>query len=241
MSSRGRHPPDLVAGEEPALAHDDGAGWNQRQQLQRRLDPRLERAEITVVDAEDARAEGQRRLQLGRRVALDQGAQPDPLGRLKKVTQLRRLEDRHDEQDRVGAGDARFPQLVLGQREVLAQERHADGAADGSEKIQMALEILLVGEHGDGVGAVTGIRGGEGHGIERGRQHAARRRRLLHLGDQPHAGGARPQRFFEVAGGRQVPAARLEHGQWRRLLAPVKLLALVADDVVQDVARCHRQ
>src|SRR3990167_6352457 len=47
-----RDPADLGAGEEPALAHDDGPRRNQRQELERRLDPRRERPEVAVVEAE---------------------------------------------------------------------------------------------------------------------------------------------------------------------------------------------
>src|SRR5207302_1219394 len=48
------HTLHLVAGKEPALADDDVARGNPGQQLERRLDPRLERRQVTVVDADDA-------------------------------------------------------------------------------------------------------------------------------------------------------------------------------------------
>src|SRR5437867_5343489 len=52
------HTLHLVAGKEPALADDDVARGNPGQQLERRLDPRLERRQVTVVDADDAGADG---------------------------------------------------------------------------------------------------------------------------------------------------------------------------------------
>ena len=166
------HTLHLVAGEEPALADDDVARGNPGQQLERRLDPRVERRQVTVVDADDAGADGQRGLQLAHGVTLHQGGQPDALGGLEQVSQLGCFEDRHDQQHRVGAGSARLPELVLGQREVLAQERYGHGAADGVEQIEMTVEILLVGQHRDGVGAVTGVGGGEGDRVERRRERA---------------------------------------------------------------------
>src|SRR6266446_1999542 len=54
------HTLHLVAREEPALADDDVARGNPGQQLERRLDPRVERRQVTVVDADDAGADGQR-------------------------------------------------------------------------------------------------------------------------------------------------------------------------------------
>src|SRR5437870_10910721 len=42
--------PDLGSVDEAALAHDDRPRRYPRQELERRLDPRLERAEVAVVD-----------------------------------------------------------------------------------------------------------------------------------------------------------------------------------------------
>ena len=60
---------------------------------------------------------------------LDQRGQPEALGRGLQVAQQRRLEDRHDQQHRVGPRRARLPELLLVEREVLAEQRHRDAAA----------------------------------------------------------------------------------------------------------------
>src|SRR2546430_6557049 len=48
--------PDLGRVDEAALAHDDLPRRDERQELERRLDPPLERAEVAAVDAHDPRA-----------------------------------------------------------------------------------------------------------------------------------------------------------------------------------------
>ena len=88
---------------------------------------------------------------------LDERAEAEPLGRGQEVTEERRFEDRDDQEDGVGAGGARLPELVLVDREVLAQERDAHGATDVGEVLQPALKVFLVGQDRDRGGAVVRV------------------------------------------------------------------------------------
>jgi hypothetical protein len=110
-------------------------------------------------------------------------------------------------------------------------------ADNGAEIVEGAAEILLVGQDRDRVGAARRVRPGERQRIEGGGQHAARRRRLLHLGDEPDAAGRGAQRGLEVARRSLARAVTLERGARRRGLAAGHLRALVADDVVEDTQR----
>src|SRR5207253_1461185 len=85
---------NVGAGEEAALADHDRTRRDQRQELERRRDARLERGQIAVVDPDDAAAGGEGLIQLGRGVTLDERREPEPLGRREQLTQSRRLEDR---------------------------------------------------------------------------------------------------------------------------------------------------
>ena len=175
VGARLDHAPHVGGREEAALADHHRAGRDARQQRQRRVDARLEGAEVAVVDADDPAAHGERRLQLGRGVALDERGEAKRPGRGGKVAQQRRLEDGDDEQHGVGAGSPRLPQLILVDGEVLAQQRHVDGRPHAPQHVEASLEILRVGEDRDRVGAVAGVRGGEPDRIEIGGEHAAGR------------------------------------------------------------------
>src|SRR5438093_808090 len=117
---------DVGRGEEAALADHDRAERDQRQELERGRDPRLERSEIAVVDPDDAAADRERLVHFGGGVALDQRREAESLRGGEQLREPRGLEDRGDQEHRLGAGRARLPELVLVDREVLAQERHVD-------------------------------------------------------------------------------------------------------------------
>src|SRR5262245_60653269 len=82
---------DVGRAEEAALADHDRPERNQRQELERGGDARLERGEVAVVDPDDAAANGQRLVELGRGVALDQRGEPEPLRRREQLGEPRRL------------------------------------------------------------------------------------------------------------------------------------------------------
>src|SRR5947199_215118 len=70
---------DVGRGEEAALADHDRAERDQRQELERGRDPRLERSEIAVVDPDDAAADRERLVHFGGGVALDQRREAESL------------------------------------------------------------------------------------------------------------------------------------------------------------------
>src|SRR3990167_8967968 len=116
VDAGGDDAPHVGGGEEPALAHHDRPRRDQRRQLERGLEARLEGGEVAVVDADHRAARGERRVELGGRVALDERREAESLGRREQVAQQRRRQDRDDQQHRVGARGARLPELVLLER-----------------------------------------------------------------------------------------------------------------------------
>src|SRR5204863_77375 len=74
---------------------------------------------------------------------------------------------------RAGAGRARLPELVLVEGEVLAEEGQRHGRADRREEVEAPLEVLLVGEDRDRVGARRGVAPREGERVEVAREDAA--------------------------------------------------------------------
>src|SRR2546425_618302 len=173
--SAGSDDPTYVgASEEAAFADDDGTGRDRRQELQRRLQARLEGGEVAVVDPEDAASGGKGLIELGGRVTLDQGGEAESLRGGEQITQPRRLENRNDQQHRVGARGARLPDLILVDGEVLPEQRNVDRRAHSPQIVEAPLEIFLIGEDRDRVGSVARVRGGHGHRIQAAGEHAAR-------------------------------------------------------------------
>ena len=89
------------------------------------------------------------------------------------------IENLRNQQDGIGAGGARFQQLIAIQNEVLAQQRRRNGGADLFQIGQMALEKRLVGQHADAGGAVIGVGAGDGDRIEIGADQSCGRRRRV--------------------------------------------------------------
>src|SRR5437899_9204857 len=146
VGAGGDDPAYVGAREEAALADDNGAGRDRRQELERRLQARLEGGEITVVDPEDAASGGDGLVQLGGRVTLHQRGEPEGLRGGEQIIQPWRLQDRDDQQHGVGARGARFPELVLVDDEILSEQRNVDRRAHRPQIVQAPLEILLIGE-----------------------------------------------------------------------------------------------
>ena len=83
----------------------------------------LERLEVAGVDADQLGAERDRALGLGLVVDLDQHGQPQLAGGVVEAAQLVVGQRGDDQQRQVGAGRPRLEQLVVGDDEVLAQQR----------------------------------------------------------------------------------------------------------------------
>src|SRR6267143_6676584 len=128
VSAGGDDPSNVGGGEEAALADHDRPRRDQRHELERRRDARLEGGQIAVVDPDDAASSGEGLIQLGGGVTLHERREPEPLGGGEQRAEPRRLEDGHDQEHRVGSGRARLPELVLVDREVLSQQGDVDRA-----------------------------------------------------------------------------------------------------------------
>ena len=67
---------------------------------------------------------------------LDERGQPDALRGVVQIAELRAVESGHDEEHGVGARRARFPELILLEDELLAEQRDVDGRAHGHEILE---------------------------------------------------------------------------------------------------------
>ena len=205
-----------------------------REQIERGLETGLERLEVAVVHADHGRAQGHRALELGSRVDLDEGGEPDALGGMVQISQPRLLQGGGDQEHGIRPRRPRFPELILVQDEFLAENRQVDGGADGHEVLERAAEVFLIGEDGDGGGSRRGIVTSLARGVERGVQRALGGRSALHFGDEPDpAGGGGPERRLELAGRTEPAARRFERGQGPRGADLPELFELVGDDVVE--------
>ena len=166
---------------------------------------------------------------------LHERAQADALGGLQQIPELKPLERGHDQEDGVGPQGARLPQLIVVQDEVLAEEGEVRRSPDLLEMLGRAVEVLGVGEDGEGRGAGGGVRPGQRHRIERLAEHPPRGRGFFALGDQPDAGGRpRLERPPEVPRGGKLLAAPLQFAPRDLPLAANDLGALVPDDLVEQ-------
>ena len=96
----------------------------------------LERREVAGVHADHLGPGDDRAVDLVLGVALDERRQPDRLGPLDQADQRLLVERDGEQQHEVGAERARLPELVRGEDEVLAQQRHVDRGADGDQIIE---------------------------------------------------------------------------------------------------------
>ena len=134
----------------------------------------------------------------------------------------------------MGAG---LVDLVLGDGEVLAQDRQIDGGAHGVQVGQAAAEAAGLGEHGDGAGAAALVRAGQGGRLGDLGERALGGARPLHLGDHPDprgVGASAVQGRVGVTrrggGGHQLGQARLGQGTAARL----EVLTDAVDDLLED-------
>jgi hypothetical protein len=110
-----------VAARDAAFAHHHPVRGDDRPELRGGLERHLERVEVPVVDPDDRRLRVERDVELLLAVDLDQRRELELLARQGDVVaQLRLVEDADDEQRGVGEHDARLPELVLVDDEVLA-------------------------------------------------------------------------------------------------------------------------
>ena len=158
---------EIVGGRQAALAHGDDVIGNPGDQIVRRLNVHVERAEIPVVDADDARAAVERDGELSLVVHLDEHIEPVADGVVVQHFELDRSQRGDDQQHGVGAGRFRFQQLVLRHDEVLSQHRYfvGDGSSHRLQMLERAVEERRLGQHGNGGRAGGRVAACNRHGI----------------------------------------------------------------------------
>ena len=105
--------------------------------------------EIAVVDAHEAGAAGERRVELRFVVDLHQGIEPGLEGRVEELAQVLLAESGHDQEDRVGPGDPGLPDLIGVDQEVLAQGGQPGGGPGLAQVAYVPAEEVLLGENGE--------------------------------------------------------------------------------------------
>ena len=144
---------EVVGGLDAALRNLGDASGHARGQFQRSVQVHAEAVQVAIVDADDGAAGVERALQFGGIVHLAQHAESELAGGAVQVFQLRLAERGDDQQHGAGAVGLRFEQLEVVHDEVFAQARQGSGAGGDVEIFQRALEVSLVGEHGERGGA----------------------------------------------------------------------------------------
>ncbi len=154
-----------------------------------------------------------------------------------QILHLRGFQSGSDQQDRVRPHRAGFDDLVRIDDEVFAQHRQIAGGARFFEVSHAALEELHVGEHGQAGRTVLFIRTGNLGRHEVFAQHAFRRARFLHFGNDGGQTGRvfRAQCADEIA---DVARRRFEAQCFERraLFSRADFFAFDRDDAVEDVA-----
>src|SRR5215475_4849308 len=175
---------EIGRGEDPAFRHRDALCRNSRRQPLGGRKRGLEGAQITIVDAEEPRAQLECALELGLVVHLQQHIHAVGEGGGLKFLRQRVGDARHDDQDAIGAPGARFRHLIGVVHEILAQRRQFGGGACGGEIVGLSLERGRVGEYRETGRAACRIGARQRGRIEVGPNEPLRGARLLDLGDQ---------------------------------------------------------
>ena len=205
-------------------------------ELQGGVQAGVEGVQVAVVDADQLDVELQRPGQFVGGVHFHQHVTADPLGGVVELVELGVGQRRHDQQHRVGAHGAGFEHLPRVDDEVLAQQRQGDRVAGGAQVVLVALEEVLVGEHGQGAGAGPFVTAGDVHRVEVLADQPLAGGGFLDLGDhrRPAGGHAGVQRFGEAPGLALVVRHGFQFAQAVALLAGLDLLALALDDALQN-------
>ena len=221
-------------GLDAALADQQAALADHRRQAAGGLQVDLERAQVAVVDAEDAGGRVEGDFDLGFVVDFDQGLEAAGVGRVEQAPVVVATQGRHDEEDGIGAGHHGFVDLGLVHDEVLAQHRDVHRLADAGHEVEVAVEEAFVGQHRDRAGPGGRIAHRLRDRVDARRDHPGRGRGPLDLGDQaqserrvPRQGAVqRAEAGTAGGGGAQFVGARHHRGD---------LGALVGDDFSQFV------
>ena len=168
------------ADHQPVVRH-------QRSQSQAQLGVDLKRAQIAVVQPDQAGVGGQGRLELALVVDLDERLQAQLAGQLGEAGELLCRQDGGEEQDHVGAGGAQDGELALVDDELLGEDRERDRGPDRAQVGDRAAEPVRLAQDGDGARAAGLVGSGQGDRIGVGGDGPGRRRAALDLGDEMQA------------------------------------------------------
>ena len=231
VGAGGGVPPHLLLRLHPGLgdAHDVLGQVVGEGRVAGRID--VEGLQVADVHAQDPGARGHAAGDLLGGVGLDEGVHAQRLGELPEPAQLGVVEGGHDEQDQVGAVGARLEDLVLGDHEVLAQDRHRDRATDGVEVVEAAVEAALLGEDADRRGPRLGVGARQGGGVGDGGEGALAGAGPLDLRDEREAVGAQALLGVDGGGGVVDPAGQV--GQAHPVDAGSEVLTDPGDDGVE--------
>ena len=230
----GAHPQHVRARGDAALGDQARAAGRARDEPLGRREVGRERRQIPVVDPDESGPEPGGPLQLRLAMHLDEGGQPETLRGLEQVRELTRLEDRHDQEDRVGPVRPGLPNLILVDDEVLLEEWRVDQAPDRVEVVETPVEVGI-GVDGEGHGASPHVLGRPRHGIPAAGEDARHRRGALELGEQPDLTmRARRQDGDQVTGRRPAVDTRREPAPRHGGLAGGDGGPLGDDDLVEE-------
>ena len=114
------------------ISRSFGAGAQALASLKRNL----EIAQIAVVDADQRRFERQGAVEFGFVMRLDQHVHMQVMRRDIEGARLLIVDAGHDDENAVGAGGARFKDLIGVEHEILAQDRQMGGGARRREVVE---------------------------------------------------------------------------------------------------------
>ena len=130
-----RQPREIGRRIEPAFGDDDALARNFRRQPLAHRERGLERAQVAVVDADQARLELERARKLVVVVDFEQHVHAVGEGRILDRLGRRIVDRRHDDQNAIGAERARFHHLIGLVDEILAQRGQGGGVARAASGI----------------------------------------------------------------------------------------------------------
>ena len=227
-----------AASADAGLGHDHGLGRNPAGQGRENGTVDVERLEVADVDADDRglRRDGPFDFLFG--VRFHQHVHAELVAECAEVGKLGVGQRRDDQQDQVRAVGTGFPDLVLVHREVLAQQRHVDGGADGVEVREGPAEAALFGEDADDGGAAVGVLPGERRGIGDGGEITLGGAAALDFGDDlelVRGTDDGPPRAAQASRAGAAPAARsFSSARDTRPLAGLHVLPDTGVDVIEN-------
>ena len=154
------------ADQRPGLAHARLADRqsivrHEPTQPQAQLGVDLERAEVPVVQSDQAGLRGQGRFEITLVVSLHEWLQAQLAGKVGEPGELLRRQDRRKKQDDVGPRRAQDRQLALVHDELFGEDREPDGRPDRSQVGHRAAEPVRLAQDGDGDRSAGLVRSGE--------------------------------------------------------------------------------